>query len=207
MSVLFALYLCALGCLLQSCGCVVATNTSCTNNTSTYTLRADFDQSGASCVRSSLDQYETCKNLPVYLESFNNGSYTTSECVQFVLEPGLYILSKTTTLLYSVVFSSTESQNVSIRCLNSIAPITREFYFKSLAFIGSTNVVLEGIDFEGCNGPIRFDRLASVQISNCSFRCVDCLKYTVSIAYVCLFFLSSFTAIISAGATLLQPWT
>ncbi len=167
MSVPFAVCVCVLGCLLQSSRVAAQSNSSCAY---VYTLRADHL---SACVRSSLDQYASCSSLSVHLESFNSNSIPTSDCVQFVFEPGLYVLSAeagTTQVPYSVVLSSAALQTVSVRCLSSDTPITRASYFQSLSFIGGTSVAIDGIDFEGCNGPLQFDRLDSVLITNCSFR-------------------------------------
>ena len=135
-----------------------------------YTLRPD-----GLCVRSSHDQYSTCTSFSMYLESFNTQS-PPSDCLQLLLEPGVYTLSNTraATVNYSVVLTSTPPQSAVISCLDVLANLTGEDYFVPLMFGGGTkvSVLLEGIVFDGCNRPLQFDDLESVTISNCSFRCV-----------------------------------
>ena len=169
--------------LLQTCLCLVLVLSSSATDTTphscayTYTLRSD--ESGG-CIRSSFDEYTTCTSLAVYLESFNSGMYSGSDCIQFILEPGLYVLSGETSarMRYSVVMTSTSLRNVFIRCMDSHVPSGRdklENYFGVLSFVGTetSSVVLDEINFEGCNQPLQFEYLQSVVISNCSFRCAS----------------------------------
>ena len=139
-----------------------------------YTLRAD-----ASCIRSSQDQYSTCVELSVYLESFNS-VLNNSDCLWLILEPGVYQLSEgyTATVLYSIVLSSDDQQSVKVICpiipQVQAAPTTSSSNYSTLQFKGApdrqTHVSLDGITFEDCERPLQFDELMSVTFTNCSFR-------------------------------------
>ncbi len=135
---------------------------SCIHN---YTLRVE-DQ----CISSSQDGYLSCTDLTTYLEGFNS-LLNGSDCLNLVLEPGLYEIKSRGLIAYDIYISSTVYQNVEITCSG-----VDQFNSSSLQFIKGSNalrlgfVLLEGIVFFGCNKPLQFDELELVSINNCSFR-------------------------------------
>ncbi len=137
---------------------------SCTHN---YTLTVQVEDQ---CISSSQDRYVSCTDFTTYLEGFNS-LLNGSDCLNLVLEPGLYEFKSGGLIAYDIYISSTVYQNVEISC-----SAVDQFVSSSLRFIKDRNalrlgfVSLEGIVFVGCNKPLQFDELEFLSIKNCSFR-------------------------------------
>lgn len=129
---------------------------------SNYTLKLDGD-----CVKSSYDQYISCVSLSDHFESFN--SKPVSDCIQFILEPGEYILSEGR-ISYNIVISSALLDTATISCFDVETKTNNYEYSAPLSFTGDKmSVILEQLSFQGCNRPFEFEELSSVVIHSCSF--------------------------------------
>ena len=116
--------------------------------------------------------------LSAYLSDYND-KVSANDCLEVRLSPGLYTLDsiETTNVTYSIILVAVEKEAI-VSCqptvnetlvTNSPLWFQRPSSFSPHSSNGELFVQLEGVRFQNCPRPLRFDTLDYVGISNCSF--------------------------------------
>ena len=140
------------------------------------------------CTFVDADPATFCNSLSPYLER-HKSLVAADDCLEMRLYPGTYTLTEySSTLNYSAVITAVED-GVTITCVSecagepedSTSPLwfQRNSAFSSHLSLNSSSatsgedgeffVQMEGVSFESCQRPLRFDAMDYVGISNCSF--------------------------------------
>ena len=146
------------------------------------TLRASTQPGKDQCayvVDGAGDTAGDCRQLSDHLERYN-GLVTADDCLKVQLSPGNYALDGvgTTNITYSLVLVALGS-GTTVSCLHVDQAQNSSLWFQrsssSYPLPPPTNsggelfVLMEGVKFLNCQGPLRFDTIDYVGISNCTF--------------------------------------
>lgn len=181
---LFLALLCS--CLMQLNASAAAQQTSY-NCSRSYTLRVNSERQlpvndpcsaevTTPCVESSQDDFQTCSSLSEILARFNSTSVVEGgDCLRLEMDEGEYVIASSGgAVTYSLVMVGLVD-GVSVRCrstrLQEGCPTSQPLMFsKTAGHQGEAAVLLQGVKFEDCSRPLRFDNLDRVTIDSCSFR-------------------------------------
>ena len=157
--------------LLLLCLTVITSSQNCGN---TITLSPD---NTCDCGTSTVDVSNSCQSLSELLVDYNR-IVPERDCLELILEPGVYTLTGyTTSVNYSTVITAPRG-GVTITCQSqcSETPTFENVISGSpLAFHKNETsrfsfVILEGIKFQDCLLPLQFDDLDNATIRDCTFR-------------------------------------
>ncbi len=149
--------------------------------------RVEVDQQhGGDCSGLQSLANQTCSDLQVVLLSvaaFRTSTAEPSSCIEVVVHPGTYLINSTISICnQSIILRGVDSVGVTFDLSSSfvLAETFERLYVVQLANLEYAEI--SGIDFSDSPGILGLENISTVVISDCSFRLVQFLNFTVPMA-------------------------